>query len=255
MREVLTRAKVLQASLAKTKMTAPTPTPAKKENVLFNLACNVAVPTLVLTYLSKESRLGPLGGLVVALAFPIGYGAYDLVQRKKTNTLSILGFVSVLLSGSLALFKLGGLWFAIKDAALPTVIGLFVLGTLRAKNPLMREMFYNETLLDVARIDAALAACGQRAAFEALLRRASVWLALTFIATAPVGFALARATLKSPPGTPEFNAELGKLHWLAPLVIAVPSMVALMAVFWKLLKGLGELSGLGEDEIFHAEKR
>jgi hypothetical protein len=229
--------------------------PPKKENPLINLVCNIVIPTVVLTYLSKEQRLGALWGLIVALAFPIGYGTYDLIRRRKTNTLSILGFISILLSGSLALLKLGGIWFAIKDAALPTLIGLFVLGTLRSKNPLIRELFYNDQILNVGRIDAALGERGHRAAFEVLLRRASVWLAVTFIATAPVSFMLARATLKSPPGTPEFNAELGKLHWLAPLVIAVPSMAALMVVFWQLLKGLGELSGLREEEIFHAESK
>jgi hypothetical protein len=229
--------------------------PAKKENPLINLACNIVVPTVVLMKFSTDRWLGPLWGLIVALAFPIGYGVYDLVRRKKTNTLSILGFISVLLSGGLALLKLGGMWFAVKDAALPTIIGLAVLASLRSKRPLVRELLYNEQILDVARIDAALAERGQREAFEALLRQASIWLAVTFMASAPVSFALARHILVSPPNTPEFNAELGKMHLLVWPVIAIPSTVALMVVFWKLLKGLGRLTGLSEDEIFHAQKK
>ena len=39
---------------------------------------------------------------------------------------------------------------------------------------------------------------------------------MTFVATAPVSFALARYVLKSPPGTPEFNAELGKMQDQVP---------------------------------------
>ena len=65
-----------------------------------------------------------------------------------------------------------------------------------------------------------------------------------------MNFALARYILTSPPGTPEFNAELGKMHWLALLVIALPSMVAMMFLFWKLMHGLVALSGLTQDEIF-----
>jgi hypothetical protein len=228
--------------------------PPKRENPLVNLVCNIAIPTIVLMNFSKEDRLGPLWGLIVALIFPVGYGIYDLVRRKKTNFLSILGVLSVLLSGGLALAKIGGMGFAVKEAVLPTIIGMAVLLTLRTKNPLVRELLYNESLIDVGRVDAALEARGHREQFEALLRRASIGLAITFLASAPVNFFLALYILKSPPGTPEFNAELGKMHWVGPLVIAVPSMIALMWVFMRLMNGLSELSGLTQDEIFRDPK-
>lgn len=227
----------------------------KRENPIVNIVCNIVLPTVVLMNLSKENRLGPLWALIVALIFPVGYGIYDLVTRKKTNVLSILGFVSVLISGGLALAKVGGLGFAIKDAALPALIGCAVLFSLRTKTPLVRELLYNDSIIDVERVDAALAARGAREQFEGLLRRASVGLALTFIASAPINFMLALYILRSPPGTPEFNAELGKMHWVAPLVIAVPSMVALMFVFMKLMGGLAELSGLTQEEIFREAKK
>lgn len=228
--------------------------PNKRENPLLNIICNIVLPTLVLMKFSSERWLGPLWGLIVALIFPIGYGTYDLVTRKKTNFLSILGFVSVLLSGGLALAKMGGTWFAVKDALLPTIIGVAVLLSLRTKTPLVRELIYNDSIVDVPRVDTALAERGATAEFERLLRRASIGLALTFIASAPVNFLLALYVLKSPPGTSEFNAELGKMHWLALLVIALPSMAAMMIVFWKLMNGLAQLTGLTQDEIFREGK-
>lgn len=233
---------------------AVTAKPTKPENPLVNLVCNIVLPTIVLMKFSTDKWLGPLWGLVVALIFPIGYGIYDLVQRKKTNALSILGFISVLLSGGLALAKIGSMGFAIKDAALPTVIGIAILISLRTKAPLVRDLLYNESIIDVPRVDAALAERGEREHFERLLRRASIWLACTFIASAPVNFFLARTILRSPPGTAEFNAELGKMHWVAPLVIAVPSMIVMMTVFMKLMTGLAELSGLTQEEIFREKK-
>ena len=233
-------------------MSNPSPKP---ENMLLNLVCNIAVPTVVLMKFSTERWLGPVWGLVVALIFPISYGLYDLVRRKKTNFLSVLGFVSVLLSGGMGLMKADGFWFAVKDAVLPTCIGAMVLGTLRTKSPLLRQMFYNEQIVDVARVDAALAAHGKAEAFEKLMRRSSVWLALTFIASAPVNFALARYILRSPPGTPDFNAELGRMHMIVWPVIVVPSMIAMMTLFWRLVKGLSQLTGLTTDEIFKTEKK
>lgn len=226
----------------------------KRENPLINLVCNIVVPSFVLMNLSNEHRLGPLWALLVALAFPVGYGIYDFIARQTTNVLSILGFVSVLLSGSFTLLKLGGMWFAVKDAVLPTLIGIAILLSLRSRRPLIRELLYNDQILDVARVDAALDARGRHADFEALLRRASVALALTFIATAPLSFALVRYVLRSAPGTVAFNQELGRMHWLGPLVIAVPSITVVLIVFWRLLNGLGRLSGLTQDEMFRTEK-
>jgi hypothetical protein len=228
---------------------------AKPENFFLNLICNVVLPTLVLTKFSTDKWLGPVWGLVVALAFPITYGLYDFAVRKKANTLSILGFVSVLLSGGMGLFKADGFWFAVKDAVLPTCIGLFVLVSMRTKSPLLREMVFNDQIVDVGRVETALAARGQAPAFEALMRRSGMWLALSFIVSAPVNFVLARYILRSPPGTPEFNAELGKMHIIVWPVIVIPSMIALMIIFWKLLNGLAALTGLTTDEILRSEKK
>ena len=229
-------------------------TPPKRENLLLNLVCNIVVPTVVLMRFSSDRFLGPLWGLVVALAFPLGYGAYDLVKRRKTNFLSILGFVSVLLSGGLGLMKVGGIWFAVKDAAVPTVIGFAVLASLRSPTPLIRELLFNDQVVDVERVNAALAARNQQSAFERLLRRASVWLAVAFLGSAVVNFLLARHILVSPPGTPEFNAELGRMHMIVWPVIVIPSVLMMMAVFWRLISGLSALTGLKPDEIFQPEK-
>ena len=233
-------------------MSNPAPKP---ENMLVNLVCNIVLPTVVLMKFSTERWLGPMWGLVVALIFPVSYGLYDLAKRKKTNFLSVLGFVSVLLSGGMGLMKADGFWFAVKDAVLPTCIGAMVLATLRTKSPLLREMFFNEQIVDVARVDAALAERGGRDEFERLVRRASVWLAVSFLVSAPVNFALARYILVAPPGTPEFNAQLGRMHVLVWPVIVVPSMIAMMIIFWKLIGGLSRLTGLTSDEIFKSEKK
>ena len=40
--------------------------PARRENMLVNLACNVVLPGLLLDKLSKPDRLGPVAGLVIA---------------------------------------------------------------------------------------------------------------------------------------------------------------------------------------------
>ena len=118
-------------------------TKPKAENLLVNIVCNVAIPALIMGPLSKEHLLGPKWGLVVALAFPLGYGAWDFVVRKKANFISVLGFVGVLLSGVLGLMKLDGFWFAVKDAAVPALIGVAMLVSMRTREPLVKTLFFN----------------------------------------------------------------------------------------------------------------
>lgn len=224
--------------------------PAKKENLLLNLVCNIVIPTLVLTKFSTEERLGPVVGLVVALAFPLGYGVWDFLTRRKTNFISLIGFVSVLLTGGLGLMQVGGFWFAIKEAAVPLVIGAAVLLSLKTKRPLVRTLLYNEQVIDVERVDAALEERGNRKAFDQLMVRASYLLAASFLVSAVLNFGLARYLLKSPPGTAEFNAELGKMQLLNWPVIVIPSMAMLMFALWTLLNGIKRITGLTLESIF-----
>src|SRR4051812_35023429 len=73
--------------------------PHKQENAMLNLVFNIAVPALIMGQLSGERWLGPRWGLIVALLFPLGYGIWDYIVRKKANFISVLGFAGVLLSG------------------------------------------------------------------------------------------------------------------------------------------------------------
>jgi hypothetical protein len=232
---------------------APAPRAAarKPENPWANLAFNIALPALVLNKLSE--RLGPAPALLAALAFPLGYGLYDAVARRKLNFLSVLGFVSVLLTGGLGLLKVDGFWFAVKEAAVPALIGGAVLGSLRTKKPLVRSMLLNDAVLDVPRVQAAVAARGTQRAFDALLARASYLLAGSFFLSAALNFALARVLLKSPAGTVEFNQELGRMTALSWPVIVLPTTVVLAAALWMLVRGLKALTGLELEEMFHKQ--
>ncbi|MDR2676254.1 MAG: MFS transporter [Opitutaceae bacterium] len=226
-----------------------------RENLLLNIICNIAAPSLILIKFSSERWLGPAWGLGIALAFPTGYGLWDFARRRQANFISIIGFASVLLTGGLGLMKLDGFWFAVKEAAVPSVIGLSVLLSARTKRPLVKTIIYNDQVLDTPRVDAALAARGRRRDFETLLARSSRALAGTFLVSAILNFALARHLLKSPPGTEAFNAELGRMNvWSWP-VIVVPSMVMLMFVLWKLIGGIQRLTGLEQEQIFRGGKK
>ncbi len=227
--------------------------PAKRENLLLNIVCNIALPSLILAKLSAPERLGPAVALVVALAFPLGYGLYDFTQRRTANFVSVIGFVSVLLTGGLGLMKMEGVWFAVKEACVPSVIAIAVWVSMRSKRPLVRQFLYNDQVINIPKVDAALDARGARPDFDRLMRTASYWLVASFVFSAILNFALARWLLKSPTGTPEFNAELAKMNLLSWPVIALPSTAIMMFALWKLLGGITKLTELPLEEIFHPQ--
>ncbi len=227
------------------------PVPPKRENLFLNLLCNIALPTIVLTKLSGEDRLGPQLGIVVALIFPIGYGVWDLIRRKKTNFFSIVGIASVLLTGGLNQRKADVFWFAVKEAAIPTLFGVAVLLSMRTKRPLVRELLWNDQVIDTAKVESALEARGHRAEFERLLDRATYGMALSFLLSAVLNYGLARWLLKDSPGTTAFNEQLGRMNFLSWPVIVLPTTAVTIFVFWKLLSGLTKLTGLQLEEIMH----
>lgn len=230
---------------------SPTRAAPQRENLLLNLACNIVLPGLILSRLSAPDRLGPVAALLVGISFPLGYGLYDLALRGKWNFFSIVGLLSVGLTGGFALMKVDGFWFAVKEASVPTLFGIAVLATLRTEKPLVRMLILNEAVIDIPRLDAELDARGNRADFDDLLRSATLWMSAGFALSAVLNFVLARVLLKSPGGTPEFTAELGRMTWLSWPVIALPSMALTMLILWRLLAGIQKLTGLDFEDLTH----
>lgn len=211
---------------------------------LYNILFNIVIPVFILSKGSNEKYLGPLWGLVVALAFPLTYGVWDLIKKKKWNFISILGIISVLLTGGLALFKLSGIWFAVKEAAIPAVIGLFVFFSNKTQYNLVRMIILNPQILEVEKIEHLINENKKEAEFNGLISVTTYLLVASFALSAVLNFVLAVVILKSPTGTEAFNNELGKMTALSFPVIMVPSTLILGFSLWYLLKGISKLTGV-----------
>ncbi len=220
----------------------------------YNILFNIAVPALILYKLSSEHRLGPAWALVLALCFPVGYGVFDFWAKRKANAISILGFVSILLTGSFGLMKLDGIWFAVKEATIPSLMGIAVVASLKTRYPLVKTLLYNERVIDVEKVGHELKARGTEPNFERLLFGTTWLLAASFALSAVLNFGLAVYILKSPAGTEEFNQELGKMTAMSYPVIVLPCMVVTMIALWRLLSGIKKLTGLDLDTIFKGAK-
>lgn len=220
-----------------------TTSPQKRGGFLGNLIFNILIPVIILSRFSGEGSLGPSWSIVVALAFPIGYGLWDLKESGKINAFSVIGVVSVFLTGGISLLELDPKYIAIKEAAIPGAIGLAVLGSQFTKYPLVRVLILNAQLIRVDALHSALSAKGNTDLFDRRLSQASWIVASSFFLSSVLNFVLARMILTAPPGTTEFSAQLGRMTALSYPVIAIPSMIVLLIAIWFVFSQIHRLTG------------
>jgi intracellular septation protein A len=223
----------------------------KPHHILANLAFNIIIPTLILTKLSSEDYLGPTYSIVVALAFPIVYGLRDYLKTQKTNFFSVLGIISIVLTGSMSLLQLDPHYIAIKEAAIPALLGLATLISMRTKYPLIKTFLFNDQILQIDKVKQALIQHDSEAAFENKLVVAGYMVVGSFSLSSVLNYILAKVILVSEPGTVAFSEELGKMTALSFPVIALPSTIVLMGALFYLLHHIKKLTHLDVEDIFN----
>ena len=231
-------------------MTDQTPSvPDHKPRPWVDLLVSIIIPSVILMKLSGDEYLGNTWALLIGLAFPLGWGLFELVRYRKKNFIAVLGVISVGLTGGIGLMEIDARWLAVKEAAVPLVIGLAVLISTRTKYPLVRTLLYNPTVLDVNRIQQSLRERGCEKEFDNRLMRASYFFAGTFLFSAIMNYILARWIVTSPSGTQAFNEELGRMTLVSYPMIAIPSMVMMIAIFFYLWKTIRRLTGHTLEEV------
>jgi len=227
--------------------------PTHKPRPMIDLLVSIVIPSVILMKLSGDDDLGAAGALITALAFPISWGLYELVKFRKFNFIALLGLISVLLTGGIGLLELDNKWLAIKEAAVPGLIGLGVIISTITPYPLVKTLIYNPKIMQVDKIEAKLNELGHSALFQARLLKSTYLLAGTFFFSAVMNYILATWIVVSPAGTPEFNEELGQLTLLSYPMIALPSMLMMLAVFYYLWRTINGLTGLSLSEVMNSD--
>jgi intracellular septation protein A len=229
--------------------------PEHKPRPLIDLLVSIIIPSVILMKFSAENDLGPTGALIVALAFPISWGLFELLKYKKFNFIALLGLISVLLTGGIGLLQLDPQWLAIKEAAIPGLIGVAVLISTQTRYPLIKTLLYNPKIMQVDKIKQKLDELNVTAVFETRLLNATYMLGSMFFFSALMNYILAKWVVTSPAGSTAFNEELGQMTLLSYPVIVIPSMIMMMAIFYYLWRTIHGLTGLGLEEILHVDTK
>jgi hypothetical protein len=220
-----------------------------KPRPMIDLLVSLVIPSIILMKFSGDEHLGASTALIVALAFPLGWGLFELFKYRQFNFIALLGLISVVLTGGIGLLELDPQWLAIKEAAIPGLIGIGVLLSTYTRYPLIRTLVYNPKFINVDMIRERLNESDNSRVFEARLQNATYLLASTFLFSSAMNYILAKAVVTSPAGSASFNEELGQMTLLSYPVIAIPATLMMMGIFYYLWRTINGLTGLKLEEI------
>lgn len=219
-----------------------------------NILINVVIPVVILNKFSAQ--LGPVNALVLALAFPLFYGVYDFFRNKHFNFVSLLGLLNVAITGGLAVLGAGGIWFAIKEAAFPLLIGLFVFLSAYGKDPFVKTLFFNPQLMDIDKLTKSLEERSAHQEMNVHLKKSTQLLAVSFLFSAVLNFGLAvriftplAETLSADEKAIALNEQIAQMTSYSFVVIMLPSMIFLGFILWHLLSGIKKITGLNTEAI------
>ncbi len=224
-------------------------TSTHKPRPMIDLLVSLVIPSIILMKFSGDENLGATAALIVALAFPLGWGLFELVRYRQFNFIALLGLISIVLTGGIGLLQLDPQWLAIKEAAIPGLIGIGVLLSTYTRYPLIRTLVYNPKFINVEMIRQRLNESNNGKAFESRLQNATYLLSGTFLFSSLMNYILAKSIVTSPAGSASFNEELGQMTLLSYPVIAIPSTLMMFVIFYYLWRTINGLTGLKLEEI------
>lgn len=229
----------------------------KQENPIINLIANVVLPVFILNKLSAKA---PMPALFLALAFPLGYGLWSYWQTKKVNFISLLGLANTLFTGGFAILKLEGIWFVVKEASIPFLIGCFVLISSFRSQPFLKMMLFETGALNSDEILRRVQENQKTSELHKLFQKGTFYFAFTFFFSALLNFLLAFRIFSNIPKdlledekTRILNEQIADMTLQGYIVILAPSIVFLFLILFFFFRSLSRLTGLKFDDLIKTE--
>ncbi len=225
-------------------------------NVLTNLAFSIAIPIFILN--SPKVPFTPETRLMIAILFPLLYGAFEWWKTKKHNLIALLGLVNVVITGGFGLLQLGGIWFSLKEATFPLLIGIFVLVSGFQGSPLFGKMLMSPEVFKTEKLEDKLKLLKKTSEFDHLVLNSNHFLAVSFFISALLNFIIAEQTftpidaaLEATQRATILNEQIALMHKRGFLGIALPSMIMMLGLLAYYFKRIEKITGESIDTFLH----
>lgn len=212
-----------------------------------NALINIALPVVVLLTLSSDDRLGALPALLIAIGIPAVWGTYGLIRTRKVDISSILGVISVVLTGVIGVFELSTRLFAAKEAAIPLTFATLLIASNHTAFPIVTLLA--DTVQRRDRVREALESSGGNVEYRAHLEASGRRWAAMMILSGTLKFLLASLVVTAPTGTEAFNHQLARYElWQLPTTFTL-SAVLIMSLIWYIVAGTSRIIGIAPVDL------
>lgn len=205
------------------------------------------IPTIILLFLSDESKLGPFYGMLLSLAFPVAVELYSFVTGRKASYVSLFAIVGILLIGVISLLGLSEQWLAARRAAFYVIAGLAVIGITRFKRNLIDTGL--NRILDAPKVHKAAKHNGSANTLHKSITTVAYSLGVLLLLIGAWSYVFTIIFMDAPTGSSEFNAQYAELRVLSLPVISLPLFIGVIGLLMHLLSRIEKLTGLTVDEL------
>lgn len=222
------------------------------KNPFQELVFNILIPTLILNKGAKYlGPNGPMLSLILALLFPLCYSIYDFYKQKSINFFGVVGFISIVATGGLALMKAEGSTMVWKETIFPLTLGLIVLITAFKGKPLLSAFILNPQIMDTDLLHKKLQEHHLHPQFNKHLKFSTMLFSASFLFSALLNYILAsRIFINIPTDLTEamrsqkLNEQIANMTFWSWFVILIPSLIFLAVVMMYFFRGIKEMTGL-----------
>lgn len=223
--------------------------------MLLNIVFNIAIPVMILKKVPEkwDNENAAVIALIVALSFPVAFFVYDYLKTKKTNFISILGFISVLMTGVIGVFQIPNEYLAIKEAAVPFIIMIICLGSLSTRFPIVEKLIYNDSIFNKELINNKLEENAKTSEMPKVMQNATFIVATSFFLSTILNYTLAKKIVVSDPITQaaQRTQEIGDLTFWSYIFIALPCTIVMGFAIYYIVSKISKLTGLKMEEMLN----
>ena len=227
------------------------PASSKHQSILLSsntqLVVGFVIPTIVLLFLSGESRLGPLWAMVLALAFPLTLELYSLRIKRKPSLMSLFAIIGILVIGAISLLGLSEDWLALRRSIVYLAAALGLIIALHFKRD-----FVDRALAKVINMDMVHAAARKKGVEKQLARhinKTSYVFAAFLLVIGAISYIVTIVFITATTGSSEFNAQYAELRILSLLYVTLLFFVGMTALLMYLVAGIEKLTGIKTEEL------
>ena len=220
---------------------------------MLNALINIFIPIAILLTLSSENRLGPIPAVLLAVGIPAIWGIYGLARTRKVNFQSLLGVISVLMTGVIAVFELDTGLFPIKEAVIPIGFAIVLLASNRTSYPLVKLLC--DMVQRKEHVEREVRDLDRQQVYRLHIERSGMFWAGIMTLSGIMKFALSSVIINAPAGSEKFNTELALYQLVQIPTTMLITMVLILSLIWYIGKGTGRIIDLPPSEVLRGGER